>query len=464
MEKMKLRGGIFFAAMISCFVAFMNAYPLVYPDTGTYIYSGFDNLYFPDRPIFYGFFLRYTSFAASPWFVIFAQALITCYMLWLTTSIFFEGLKHNLVFLSTVIILTTTTGYSYTVSILIPDIFTAVSFLCFLNLLLNPKLTRLELLVVSAIFVFSLCAHFSNLLIILFLFAGIFFVMIWMKIRKKIFYVSSKKILLPFLLCMSCFIFIPAVNYGIAGKFRIAGGGHVFMLSHLLETGVLEDYLKTACKNKNYKICEYKDNLGWDFIWNPESPFIKTGGWEANRNEYGKIIKEILSKRKYQFMLFHKTIEYSLKQLFTFQITVSAPQLDNSAPFGQIMWRFGDTYREYVSSRQNRNVLDVRFINDLQQPVILISFAFLFVVFSVPVLRKFLNVELKYAVVLIASCILVNVVVCANLSTVDPRFSCRVVWLLPLCTIITVMKLYEVRDKVRLAFNKSMAGDNYFSG
>jgi hypothetical protein len=452
MKKVKIKGSVFLAAVISCYIGFMNGYPLIYPDTGTYIYSGFNNLYFVDRPIFYGFFLRHISLAVSPLLVIFAQALIVCHLISLTTSMFFEGLKKNIVFLGSVLFLTFTTGYSYTVSILIPDIFTAVSLLCLINLLLNNGLTKPQTIIISILFVFSLCTHFSNILILLLLFIGIFALWGWKKLRKEHFSFKVKKILLSFFLFVSCFVLIPSVNYGIAGKFKITEGGHVFMVQHLLDVGILEDYLNVACKDKNYRICEYKDKLGWDFIWDSESPLKKTGGWEVNRQEYQRIIGEILSTPEYQVWLFRKGIEYSFKQFFTFRVTVAPPQLERSPPFGQIKWRFKDTYREYISSSQNRNELDLRFVNNLQTIVILVSLTFFFIVFSVIFFRKYLSIELKYSVVLMFSGILLNAILCSNLSTIDPRYECRVIWLLPLFTIIAVIKLYEVRNKIMIEF------------
>lgn len=65
MAYLKQFGWIIFGAFIIAFVGLFNGYPLVYSDTGTYIYSGFDRFIPADRPIVYGLFLKFFSFNFS---------------------------------------------------------------------------------------------------------------------------------------------------------------------------------------------------------------------------------------------------------------------------------------------------------------------------------------------------------------------------------------------------------------
>ena len=118
---------IFLAAIISCYIGFINKYPLVYPDTGTYLHSGFSGQVPHDRTIFYGLFARHISLSASLWIVVLAQGLLVCYILYVTLGFLFKDEKRNYVFIGSVLFLTLTTGFSYTVSILIPDIFSSIS-------------------------------------------------------------------------------------------------------------------------------------------------------------------------------------------------------------------------------------------------------------------------------------------------------------------------------------------------
>ena len=82
------------ATIISCLAAFYNQFPLVYPDTGTYINSGFMGEVPQDRPIFYGLFLRHISLHHSLWFVILAQAYFCSILIYKTLDIFYEVKNH----------------------------------------------------------------------------------------------------------------------------------------------------------------------------------------------------------------------------------------------------------------------------------------------------------------------------------------------------------------------------------
>src|SRR3954469_22297231 len=73
-------------AVIASVVAFLycallNGYPLIFPDTGTYLYSGFAHFVPVDRPIFYGIFLRHISLAWSLWLPVIVQSLIAYYLI-----------------------------------------------------------------------------------------------------------------------------------------------------------------------------------------------------------------------------------------------------------------------------------------------------------------------------------------------------------------------------------------------
>jgi hypothetical protein len=438
---------VFLAAIISCYIGFVNKYPLVYPDTGTYLHSGFEGQVQPDRTIFYGLFARHISLFASLWLVILAQGLLVCYILFITLGLFFTGNKRNYVFIGIVTFLSLTTGLSYNVSILIPDIFSPITILCLINLLLNRNLNRLHTIFISILFIFSITTQLSNIpiLIILFLFSFYLF----RKLKKRAFALPIKKLILSFSLFISSLLLIPSTHYLFENKFKFSNGSHVFMLNHLLEAGILKDYLDDACEHADYKICKYKDSLEWDFIWTENGAFWKTGGWEGSKTEYNKIIYDVLTTPKYFILFIQKAIEYSFKQYFVFTTSAFPSQLQGSSPYGQITWRFKNSEREYVSSLQSGAKLDVGFNNKIQECLVIISMAFLFFILINPSLYSKLNANLKWLIAIVIIHGIISCIVCANMSTVDSRFQNRIVWMLPLCTIIVLIKYFEERQKER---------------
>jgi hypothetical protein len=440
-----MRYSVFIASFIACSVALINKYPLIYSDTGSYIYSGFNGLVFDDRSIFYGLFLRHISLATSLWFVIFAQSLIICYLIFLTIGIFFNGIKKEIIFIFLITFLTLTTSFSYTVSILIPDIFSSITILSFINLIFNNSLKRKEKTFISILFIFSISTQFSSVVIMLLIMIVSYLFFAFRKMCSKPVSFDIRRLSYPFVLVISCLIIIPSAHFAFNKEFKISGSTHVFVMNHLLETGVLEDYLAKNCDDKKYRICNYKDRLGWNFIWEENGVIQKTGGWKANKKEYNEIIQDIITTPKYISLLSIKAFEYSMKQFFSFNITISPPQLNNSPPLAQINWRFSDNYREYISSLQNSSKWNLDLQNFVQYYVIIISLVFLLLVIFIRSFFHKLSIELRGLIVLVLLHNVLNSIICSNLSTIDSRFQSRLIWLLPFCAFLIIFKYLDQR-------------------
>lgn len=445
-------GVILLGTIISCFIAFYNNYPLVYPDTGSYLHSGWDNVVFLDRTIFYGLFLFEASFGSSVILMVFFQAWMVCYLLFKTLGIFFEGLQLRALFLGLVLFTTIFTGFSYNVSILIPDIFASITLLAAINLLLNQRLNVFESILISVLFIFSICTQLSAIPILSFTFALAFIFVLWRKMRAEQAFVSFKRLLIVSGLAASTLVIIPSVHYYYDGQYKISGGNHVFLINHLFEIGVLEEYLQDNCDQKDYKICAYKDSiaiLGWDFMWSEKSPLQRTGGWEVNRKEYKTIIIDILTDKRYFWKVVRKSVEYSFKQFFTFQTTVSPPLVDRGGPIGQVQWRLPDTTKEYLSSKQSSNTLNLGFVNTVEMPVILFSLVALLFILLSPTIFNMLGAKEKWFSVIVVVYTIGSAVMCSNLSTIHPRFQNRIVWLLPIVLVVIGLKLREKRANIQ---------------
>ncbi|MDC3252644.1 hypothetical protein OAU25_00150 [Crocinitomicaceae bacterium] len=159
----------------------------------------------------------------------------------------------------------------------------------------------------------------------------------------------------------------------------------------------------------------------------------KTGGWEANKNEYRTILSDIYFSPEYWPILLQKSIEYSIKQFFSFEIQVDPPHRKGSPPFEQINWRFHDSKREYMISKQHNGKLCLGAVNTIQNFVTMSS---IFALFALTLYPLRIAKELKWILVLCLIYGILNSVFCSNLSTIDPRFQNRWIWLLTLFTII----------------------------
>jgi hypothetical protein len=186
-------------------------------------------------------------------------------------------------------------------------------------------------------------------------------------------------------------------------------------------------------------------------MWAGDGPLAKTGGWKANRKEYNSIIRDIMTTDRYFWRVASKGVEYSVKQFFTFQTTVSPSQMSGSAPYDQIQWRLPDTTREYVSSLQNSNKLDLRFVNTAELPIIMISMLILFCFVLSPALFSTLLSTEKWLICLVLAYTVGSAVICSNLSTIHARFQNRIVWLLPVLVVIIGCRMWFEKRSTQAA-------------
>ena len=437
------------AAFISCFVAFHNHFPLVYQDTASYIHTGFSRIVLDDRPSAYGLWIRLSSMHYSLWSVVFFQSLLVCYLIFQLFSAFYQGSKLLLVFGSSIVFLTFFTAFSFTVSVLIPDIFSSIALLCLMNMLVHKQPTRFDRYFLPVLFIASASMHYSSLPILLLMLCAMLVLKILKKNKSTMEFPSWKKIVYLFSLCMLTLVCIPFSHYVIAGKFKYSGSTHVFLMNHFVETGILANYLDEKCSDHNYRICAYKDSLVWDFMWDPRSAVNQTGGWAANREEYNRIILDILSTPKYLGITIKKGVESSFRQFFSINASVAPAQIGNSEVIRQIRWRFPDSETDYLSSLQSQSKLKTSLLNSLQPFIVLPSLLLLLLLISIPSLNRTIEEREKLLILLIVLYSLINAVVCSNLSTIHDRFQSRIAWLWPLlCILIVARNWNDLRKSV----------------
>lgn len=415
-------------ALILCIAGAVNHFPLIYSDTADYLGGAFGHYIPIDRPVFYGIFMRIVSLQASLWLVILVQGLLLSYLLFETFAMFYADAKRNLYFIVSVAILTATTGISQNTSLLLPDIFTPIGMLCLINLLLNNKLSFWRKVIISLILISCMLFHFSNMLVIFSLLILLWLYWLFKFLKRHTIQLKRNRLLTCSVLALSVLIIAPTGNYIFGKKFIMSDGAHVFIMNHLVETGILEQYLDNECAQKNYKMCQYKDGIDTDFIWHNNGVLAKMGGWDGSRDEFNKIIFDILTTPKYQVMVAQRFVEYSFMQFFSFAVPVNhswgiPPYIKNNYKM------YG---RDFAGSLQNNNQLDYTTRNEIEEVLVLVSLAILLYTLFTPSVFQKLSPELKWLTVLILVYSILNAAICANFSTLSNRFQNRLIWLIPL--------------------------------
>jgi hypothetical protein len=419
-------------ALILMGAAFYNGYPLVYADTGTYLNSGFEMQVPMDRPITYGIFIRIFSFnGMSLWSVIFFQSLILSYLIFECFRQFTpkENAGKNMILAT--LLLSCFTGISWIASQIIGDVFTPICALAAALIFFAPDLKRSQTIFILILFFVAVATHVSHL-VILFVFSSLLFAKHYFQKKKKkpTYFQWKRAIFIPLFSVLAFFTMSSSI-----GK-----SGHIFMMSRLVETGIIDRYLDDNCGKKQLELCRFKDSLPHDaatFMWKKGGPLEQMGGWKNTKAEFNGVISDVFTTPKYFLPFGFSCLTGTLEQVLFFRTGEGLgayPKGDKLydsvkkyVPYELKEYEFSLQGRDYLPPLENFNFCAYVFMG-------IAIFLLVYMMFQKTVETNTLRVkEIVLALVLF---ILVNNFTCTTFSTISNRFGCRVMWLLPLFLII----------------------------
>ena len=431
-------------SFIFSWVAFFNGYALTDGDTGTYLNNAMSYTVHPDRPPFYGVFIRFSSFRTSLWFTVFVQAFILSFLLLKYIELL---LKEKPVFNFALIIfiaIGSFTCVSWVVSFLMPDIFTCISMLAIILFLLRKPNEKYYGALYFTIALISILTHSSHLLIDA-LFA-LFIIIYGFVKRNRVFLIRGVALMvLPLVFWVTmCF-----VNNSQGWGFTFSKSTHAFFFSRLVEMGLVRKYLDDNCGAHPVRLCQYKNELSpysWMYLWSEKSPMRLNGGWDSCKTENEHIIRGILS-----FPLLTKFIQKSilgtLRQLT--MINVQEKFIQNDVKYSTPYWHIEnfvlDESGEYSISRQCTGGVDTTRESIIYNLIFLISV--IWILFHFPAI----DTEQRFIYFLVFTFLVINAFVTSTFSTILSRYQYRVFWVFPATNLILICsyywnKIYEKLD------------------
>ncbi|MEO6833818.1 MAG: hypothetical protein ABI169_16545, partial [Chitinophagaceae bacterium] len=306
-------------AAILLWPAIFNGFPILNNDDATYLASGFIPDTPMDRPITYGLLLRIgTLNGVSLWLAIALQAIM---MSWIIRAVLkrIAGFsdKQTLVI---IVLLAAFSPLAYVCSLLMPDIFTAVAVLC-IALILVGNLTRGTKIGVYVLYTLAVAVHMSHVLMFSLLLLLLLVLKKWLlddELRRGAF----KRMVIMLLLTISTILIMGSA---------LSKSKHVFFVGAMAKRGVLQAYLAEHCPSDSFRICAYRSEIvtnNNDFIWNPNSPLYKSGGWDANKEDFNRIIKGSITESRFIKMQIATSLVATGQQLLQFHMG------DGNIPFG----------------------------------------------------------------------------------------------------------------------------------
>jgi hypothetical protein len=435
---------IFLAALFMSWPALYNRFPLLYPDSMTYIEDGprvaralfLHQLsdYYGMRSFFYSLGILPFHWDATLWPVVAFQSLLTAYILWLVArSIFPRPIVWRYLVLCALLNLLSSVGWF--ASLIMPDILGPVLYLCiYLLLFAADTLSLRERLVAMLIAWWSITGHATHLCLAV----GACLLLTALVLLRR-----QSRHLWKGLVHLALVIFLAAVSQialhaYLYGEPSLNGDRPPYLMARVIADGPGRWYLQQHCGQPgvNFALCDYVQKLSADsddFIWGPN------GVWQSVPVETGERLQKeeipfvLATLRVYPRAQLSKSAHNFWQQLTTISFEPDASdwtlkEFDTVLP-GQ--------RSAYLRSRQSQNNLAFDFQTPVQNWTVIISLA----VIAAFALRQFRRPTARLAglALVISSMVLANAFVTGALSTVEDRYQSRVVWLLPLLALILLL-------------------------
>jgi hypothetical protein len=368
------------------------------------------------------------------------------WLMWITLRRFVSESRLPYYYMGAVMLLVMTTGISYVTNLLIPDIFTPILFLSAFHLAFFSELKWPQRIPLVLIFMLALSTHLSHFpTVLLTLVAGIGLGWLRRKSSPLPFKRQSLLVLLGAILLTT--ILIPSFNARKDGHFRFTQGGSIFMTNRLRDLDLVKDFLDEDCANQPWKLCPYKEDLYGDFLWDAnQSALYKTGGWEANFEEFKRMNQQILLRPKFLARFMQASFEEGIRQFFVFQAGPVRAYPEESAPVDNIKTHFHSSLRACLASKQIHGQINLEGVNGRQELMVLGSLALLLLLALDR--KRFLGLpaDLRWFLLTLTVFCLANAVICASLSNIDPRYQGRVAWLFPFAALLVAAVYAERYD------------------
>lgn len=440
--------------LLFCAAAILNRYPLVFPDTGAYIYFAEAGGLPDDRPVFYSYFIRASRlFGHLPlWAVVVAQSLLASAVI-LATGTCLE-LRSRARLLLAGLGLTLFSGLPWFTGQIMPDIFAGIGLLAAFALArcdwggtrgLPERLFLLAMIIVA-------CAvHFSHAAIIT---GSLVMVAIIEYVREKRAAASAETERLRMRRTLALAV-IPLIVFG-ANQLWSASKGvrpsfNHFLAHRLVEDGLLQRLLSEHCPQGQYILCPYAQEVRRPYLWWQGGPFEKIGGFASPPEETRRMVLDTL--RYYPAENLLAAAENTAIQLWTFQTG------------GELRKRYGanmgvtrhlsnllpEEAPGFMAGRQQQDELQP-ILKSIRVPHTVTAVAAILYLLVVALRGRSgprPGVELSEFVL---AALLVNAAVCGVLSGPAHRYGSRIVWV----AVLAAMLILAVRTRrvgFRAAFN-----------
>jgi hypothetical protein len=492
-------GAVFLGALLLAWPAFLNGFPLLYPDSMTYLSDGrvvaralfLHQLsgYYGVRSFFYSLGILPFHWNISPWPIVALQSLLVAWIIWLLVRAFTSrrsvspyqpvvkvqiAEKHpsgakahrflsnicgttkvvpfqNLTsatgcYLILVLFLSLLTSASWYACFIMPDILGPLLYLCFYLLAFaRDTLCRAERWGLYLIAVWGITAHASHLLlavglfVLLVLFAAFEHKPFWRRVR------SLGELAAIIAVAMAAQMALHGYLYG---KPTLNGERPPYLMARIVADGPGRWYLEKNCPRLQWAVCNHLSQFTSDpddFLWNSNGAYDSGSGAEKEQIVQEEMPLVLATVRAYPLQQLSRSAANFWDQFFHYGIYGFNQNDWMLAQFDEVLPR---ARASYLGSRQAHDALPLDLFTEIQWWTIVASLAA--IALLIPFLWRRHSPRLAGLTLVVAATVAANAVVTGVLSVVDDRYQCRVIWLVPLLAGIFFLDWLQQRNTPKL--------------
>ena len=422
------------SSVMLSWVALLNHFPLVFPDTLSYATTAFLGEIPGMFSAWYSLFILPLHWGVTLWPVVFVQGAMMGHLLYLVVRCASGGMTGKLECLLIIAVLCLLSSLPWFTGQIVPDVFTAVVLLgTFLLAFCADQLSRRELIYVGALTTAGIATHLSHVPIALGLILLCGGLRLFADTRIGIGR-WAVLLLVPFVVAVCAML---AINWVNSRALTFARNSNVFLLAKWIEEGPALAYLAEACPTARYSLCPYIDELAGayqdDLKWWGGSPFYKVGGLDELEPEAREIVWGTLRTQPAEILKIAMTNSGHLLMSFGIGEGLSPGSAKLVAPYiGEV---FGpDQEQSLLRSRQADGRLPIAEFRRFH--LLALPLSLVLGVCSLIAARRRMHATLAALYVFVPVGIVWNAVVTAALSGPFERYLARVSWLVPFLALV----------------------------
>jgi hypothetical protein len=439
------RAAILAGALLMTWPALYNRYPLLYPDSMSYLEDG--------RPVARALFLHRFSadyggrsfiyclgilpmhWNVTSWPIVAFNALLTGYVLWLVVRSILSR-QTITCYLVLVVLLSLLTSLSWFASLVMPDILGPLLYLCiYLLVFARETLSRAEYLTLVSVAWWAVASHVTHLMLAagMCVLLGLLLVL-WRKSMHHLLRPTTELAMIV-VAAIAAHLALHAYLYG---KPSLNGKRLPFVMARVIADGPGRWYLEQHCgEDVKLALCAHVEDLPVDtddFFWAAD------GIWQTASEETRQQLRQeeipfvLTTLHAYPRQQLYASLANFWHQLMTFDLGLFEPNDWVLQVFARVL---PDERSSYLRSREAHDALPTTFFTSVQNLTVIASLVIIGV--FTPRMWRRRPARLVGLSVVIVLVVIANAFVTGILSMVENRLQGRVIWLLPLLACVLVM-------------------------